>query len=319
MLTLRHWIWIGAGTALLIVGVNFAIFSAYPFVRWTEDFFPGRAPDAVLEPRAWTTTVDSVAFAVLGDGGSGGRNAMDVARQMVAAYQENPYGVVVHVGDLSYYGSIADRFEEVFEEPYGPLLDAGVEFEIAIGNHELEEAISPEADKEIAETLRIAGEQGSFYKATHGPVDFFILDSSTPLITGNASEEQLAWLNEELAASTATWKVAALHHPPYASGPKRGSNLPVREAVEPLFVKYGVDLVLTGHDHFYERSQPQQGIVYVVTGGGAKISDIGSSDFTAVSAKTLQFMLVEVDGATMHVRSIDEQGGIVDDFTLSKG
>ena len=57
----------------------------------------------------------------------------------------------------------------------------------------------------------------------------------------------------------------------------------------------------------------------MVSGGGAKISDVGTSDFTAVSAKTLRFMLVEVDGDSMHVRSIHEKGGMVDDFTIAKG
>ena len=94
-----------------------------------------------------------------------------------------------------------------------------------------------------------------------GTVDFFILDSSTPSVTGNASAGQLAWLEQELAASTALWKVAALHHPPYTSGPKRGSNLAVRSATESLFAQYGVDIVFTAHDHFYERSKPQQGVV----------------------------------------------------------
>lgn len=314
----RHWSWVAAATAMLVFGVGAVLTVVYPYARWTEDFFPGRAPDIALEPDAWTVTDDALTFAVVGDTGTGGRNAMDVARQMAETYRDSPYGVVIHVGDISYYGSVADRWREVFVEPFGPLLDAGVQFEMAVGNHELEEVPSEEADREIAETLRLIGSEGRYYRTRYGPVDFFIIDSSTPLITGAAAEEQRVWLERELAASDAPWKVAALHHPPYASGPKRGSNLEVREVVEPLFVEYGVQLVLTGHDHFYERSHPQQGIVYVVSGAGAKLSDVGSADFTAVSEKALQFMIGRVDGDAMRMQAIDEAGEVIDDFTIRR-
>ena len=300
-----------------LVGTAVLAAFAYPWARWREDFFPGQPPNIRLQPQAWVETDDFVRFAVLGDSGSGGRNAMEIATRMAEAYGRAPYGLVIHVGDVSYYGSIADRWEAVFQRPYAPLLDAGVRFEIAVGNHEYEEKPSAYANAEIADLLRLAGEEGRYYRVRRGPVDFFILDSSTPLITGNAAAEQLAWLEKELAASDAAWKVAALHHPPYSSG-KRGSWLQVREAVEPLFVKYGVDLVLTGHDHFYERTKPQQGVVYVISGGGCKISPVGSSDFTAVAKATLQFMVIEVEDGKLRASAIDERGRAFDDFELNK-
>ena len=316
---LRHWLWIAIGTGLLIIHVNLGIFTFYDWARWTEDFFPGRAPNDVLEAEAWTTTEDSVTFAVVGDTGSGGRNQMNVAQAMVDEYKDRPYPVVIHVGDISYYGSIADRWFEVFEEPYASLRNAGVQFEVAVGNHELEESPSKDADEEVLALLARTAAKGRFYETTYGPVDFFIIDTSTPLITGNAAEEQREWLEAALAESTARWKIAVHHHPPYGSGPKRGSNLEVRDAVEPLYVEYGVDLVLTGHDHFYERSKPQQGVTYVITGAGAKVSDIGEdADFTAVAVETLQFMMIEVDGDTLRAQAIDDDGVVFDEFTITK-
>ena len=315
----KHWLWIIGTTLLLVAGINFAIFTVYPWARWTEDFFPGRAPSDVLQPEAWTVTDESLTFAVVGDTGTGGRNQMAVASAMVEAYKERPYPVVAHVGDVSYYGSIADRWFEVFEQPYAPLLNAGVEFEVAVGNHELEEEISEDADQDIVDLLERIGEEGAFWSQVYGPVEFFVIDSSTPQITGNAVEEQLEWLDGALAASTAPWKVAITHFPPYGSGPKRGSNIPVRDALEPLFVQYGVDLVLTGHDHFYERTKPQQGVVYVISGAGAKISDIGEdADFTALAREGLQFMMIEVEGDTLRAEAIDEKGTVFDEFTITK-
>jgi len=241
---------------------------------------------------------------------------MDVAQAMVDEYKERPYGFVAHVGDVSYYGSIVDRWEQVWLEAYGPLHDAGVRFQVALGNHELQEDPSPEAQQWIADRLEKLGYSETYRTVSYGPVDFFILDTSTPLMTGERSGVQAAWLEEALAASTAKWKVAVMHHAPYSSSPKRGSFLEVREIAEPLFIEYGVQLALTGHDHIYERTYPQSGVTYVVTGAGAKLSDIGTSDFTALSKKVLQFMMIEVDGDLMTIQAIDRTGTVFDEVTI---
>jgi 3',5'-cyclic AMP phosphodiesterase CpdA len=316
--TRRHWTWCCAATAFLVAGLVVLITEVYPWARWTEDFFPGTPPDLELEAEAWETTGDFVRFAVVGDTGTGGRNEMAVAGEMAETYRGSPYGLVIHVGDISYYGSVADRWHDVFVEPFRPLLEAGVRFEVAVGNHELEEEPSAEADAEIVAVLERIGAIGRYYVASHGPVDFFIIDSSTPQINGVDARAQLKWLDRALTESTARWKVAVLHHPPYASGPKRGSNLHVREALEPLFIEHGVDLVLTGHDHFYERSKPQHGITYVVSGAGAKLSPTGTGESTAVAARELQFMLIEVDGGTLHARSMGVDGQTIDEFSIVK-
>ena len=302
---------------LLTAFVLLLVFVVYPWARWTEDFFPGRAPDEVLRANAWITTDETITFTVLGDNGSGGRNAMDVARQMARTYQETPYGLSVLLGDISYYGGIVDRFDDVFVEPMGPLIDAGVEFELAIGNHEIQENPDPEALEEVGEKLRLLGFANSYYKVTHGPVDFFIIDSSLPLAGLTTAEEQLAWLERELAASDATWQVAALHHQLFSSAKKRDPDPRVREALEPLFIEYGVDIVFYGHDHFYERMKPQSGVTYVLSGGGSKVSEVGFSEFTAVAEEKLQFLLVDVNGDTMVVQAIDQNGVVFDEFTIN--
>lgn len=290
--------------------------AGWDYVRWTEDFLPGTPPTDVLEREAWVVTEDRVVFAAVGDTGTGGRNQMDIARAMVEAYKATPYGFVAHVGDVSYRGSILERWEDVWLRPYKPLLDAGVRFEVALGNHELEEGQSEETVRWIHERFRALGYDNTYRLVPYGPVDFFFLDSSTPLVTGERSGEQLAWLDEELGESTALWKIAVLHHAPYSSSAKRGSNLELRAAVEPLLIKHGVQLALTGHDHTYERTTPQGGVTYVVTGAGAKLGDVGRSDFTAASAKILEFLMIEVDGDRLNLRAIDKTGVVFDEVTL---
>jgi len=313
--TRRGFLGLGAGVGLTALAGGSARMWLYERTRWGEDFFPGTPPKIVLDPGAWTTSADNIRFAVLGDNGSGGRNQMDVARQMARSYQSSPYGLVLLAGDISYYGSIDDRWEDVFVEPYTPLIDAGVEWELAIGNHEITEKKSDNAAEEIEAQLRLLGKPGTYYSAVHGPMEVFVLDTSTPLVEGTDAAEQLAWLEGALADSTARWKVALLHHPPYSSG-DHGSELAVREALEPLFATYGVDIAFTGHDHHYERTHPQKGVVWVVSGAGSKLSRVGQSDFTAHAESTLQFMLVDIDGDVMDVQTITTGGRVIDSFTL---
>jgi 3',5'-cyclic AMP phosphodiesterase CpdA len=192
-----------------------------------------------------------------------------------------------------------------------------VRFEVALGNHELEEGQSEETLRWIHERLEVLGYDNTYRVVPYGPVDFFFLDSSTPLATGEKSAEQLAWLDAALAGSTAPWRIAVMHHAPYSSSAKRGSNLELRAAVEPLFIAHGVQLVLTGHDHTYERTTPQDGVTYVVTGAGAKLSDVGRSDFTAAAEKVLQFVMIEVDGNELSFRAIDKTGLVFDEVTLN--
>ncbi|MCP4968598.1 MAG: hypothetical protein GY926_25625 [bacterium] len=314
--TRREVVKIGGGVIVLALAGVVLWVSAWDYVRWTEDFLPGTAPNAILEPEAWTVTDDSVVFAAVGDTGTGGRNQMDVAQAMVDTYATAPYGFVAHVGDISYRGSILDRWEDVWVRPYQPLLDAGVRFEVALGNHELEEGQGDETLEWIEARLEQLGYEETYRVVPYGPIDFFFLDSSTPLVTGERSGEQLAWLENALADSKARWKIAVLHHAPYSSSTKRGSNVELREILEPLFIEHGVQLVLTGHDHHYERTYPQSGVTYVVTGAGAKLSDIGRSEFTAVAEEVLQFMMIEVDGELMTIRAVDATATVFDNATI---
>ena len=316
-MTRRHLIVVLASGVLLVLGSALLVRVAYPWARWHEDFFPGRPPELTLEPRAWTVSDDSITFAAVGDTGSGGRNAMDVARQLAIAYEDRPFGTVLHAGDVSYYGSIADRWEQVFVAPFGPLLEAGVEFHIAVGNHEYEEQASAAANAEIAALLERTATTGRYYSVRRGPAEFFVLDSSTPLVVGTGADEQLRWLESALQRSTAPWKIAVLHHPPYSSGP-RGSWLQVREALEPILIRGGVQLVIAGHDHFYERTHPQKGVVYVISGGGCKRSPVQPSEFSAVALETLQFMVFQIDGSTLTGRAVDQTGKVVDRFVIQE-
>lgn len=109
-----------------------------------------------MQPRAWSVTDDALTFAAVGDNGSGGRKAVEVAEAMALSYETEPYGCVSLLGDICYYGAISRRFEDVFLRPLAPLVKAGVQFELAVGNHDgplfLEEGVP-----DVEATLRELG------------------------------------------------------------------------------------------------------------------------------------------------------------------
>jgi predicted phosphodiesterase len=280
-----------------------------------EDLIPGTAPDTELEPAAWTTSPERLRLAAIGDNGSGGRQAMAVAQQMADTYRQHPFGLVALLGDISYYGKFEDRYEEVFRRPMAPLIDAGVGFELAIGNHDADLHHSEEGLQEIEAELRLLGTPSRYYTTTHGPADFFYLDSSVPGVFGPGSTTQWEWLDDTLAGSTSQWKIVLLHHPLYSSG-RHGSTVGARERLEPILTRHHVDLVLAGHDHHYERTRPQDGVTYLVSGGGCKTTAVDRSSFTAVAASILQFLLIDIEGDRLDARCIGVDGSVADRFQL---
>ena len=103
------------------------------------------------------------------------------------------------------------------------------------------------------------------------------------------------------------------HHPLYSSGDTHGPAELQRDLLEPVFLKHGVNVVLSGHEHFYERLKPQKGIQYFIVGSSAKIrvGDLNRSELTAKGWDTgYGFMLVEIAGDDLFFQVISDKGEI---------
>ena len=251
----------------------------------------------------------SLKFTVLGDFGTGEQPEYELAAQMAKFITGFKLDLVVTVGDNLYGAERPQDFKLKFEDPYKPLLDAGVKFYAALGNH----------DARAQRDYKLFNMAGSLYysfKAPKEKVRFFMLDS-TYLVP-----EQIAWVENELKNSSDNWKIVVFHHPPYSSGGRHGSDVKLREALEPLFIKYNVGVVLNGHDHFYERIKPQHDIVYFIVGSGGQLAegDIDkNSNITAKGFDTDQaFMAVEISGDTMYFNAISRLGKVVDSGTIER-
>ena len=250
---------------------------------------------------------DSLKFAIIGDSGTGSSAQYSVAKQLIAARSAFPYDFVLMLGDNLYSGSGEKDYRKKFEEPYKPLLDGGVKFYAALGNHD-------NANEKMYKPFNMNGERFYTFKPKPG-FRIFALDSNY------MDRSQLDWLAKELAASGSDWKVVFFHHPLYSSGGTHGSDEELRAQLEPLFLKYGVDVVLSGHEHFYERIKPQKGIYYFVSGGAGKLrkGDVGKTNLTAKAYDTgYHFMLAELGKAAMNFQTINQEGKVIDSAALPR-
>lgn len=244
----------------------------------------------------------SVRLAVIGDTGTGDREQYEVAGQMADYHQLFPFTLVLMLGD-NLYGSEHPRdYERKFTEPYRPLLDEGVEFYASLGNHD-------NPNQRFYDWFNMNGRRYYSFTESTGAARFFALDSTY------LTEEQIAWLEDELADADEPWKIAFFHHPMYSSGRRHGPDEDLRAAIEPLFIEHGVSAVFAGHEHFYERLMPQHGITYFISGAAAKLrrGNIRGGALTAAGFdRDRSFMLVELAGDELHFQAISRMGETVD-------
>ena len=247
---------------------------------------------------------DSVRFAVIGDTGTGTSSQYQIGEQMTAARQMFPFEFVIMLGDNIYGSERPQDFISKFEKPYKALLDAKVPFYAALGNHD-------DPTQRYYKPFNMGGER--YYTFAKGNARFFVLDSNY------MDQAQLKWLEDGLSKSNDRWKVAYFHHPLYSSGEKHGSEVDLRTQVEPLFMKYGVDIVFAGHEHFYERIKPQNGIYYFIEGGSAKLrkGDIARGPLTAAGFDTdFTFILAELGKDAMQFQTLARNGKPIDSGSL---
>jgi Calcineurin-like phosphoesterase len=249
---------------------------------------------------------NTLKFAVLGDNGSGDSGQYELATQIAAVHRLFAFGFVVMVGDNFYGKQTPADLANKFDVPYRPLLESGVTFHAAIGNHD-------EAFTVNYAPLNMSGRR--YYTYVRQQVRFFVLD------TNIMDAPQLRWFESVLQQSQEPWKIAYFHHPLYGNAKRHGSTVDIRVLLEPLLVKYGVAVVFTGHDHVYERLKPQKGVHYFVTGSGGQLrkGDLVPSETTAAGFDQDQaFMIVEVDADTLFFQTISRTGATVDAGTIPR-
>jgi phosphodiesterase/alkaline phosphatase D-like protein len=272
------------------------------------------ASDAAVRPSAspYQSACDlpdeqkSVRFAVIGDSGTGGAEQFQVAQQMEKCRLKFGFDFVLMLGDNIYGGKSQQDFERKFEQPYKALLDASVKFYATIGNHD-------DPNERLYKPFNMGGAR--YYSFKKENTTFFALDSNY------MDSSQLDWLDHQLQITSTAWKVCFFHHPLYSDARYHGPDLDLRAVLSPIFQKYGVNLVLSGHDHVYERFKPANGAYYFLLGnsGELRYHDLKrSADMVAGFDTDRDFMLAEIAGDKFYFQTISRSGQVVDSGVLER-
>ena len=256
---------------------------------------------------------NKIRFAVIGDWGTGDQDEAGTARQMIASHQHTPFDFVIAAGDNVYPNGSGRYFSKCFEQPFAQFVKDKVNFYAVLGNHDVKEGRQDQCQYPM---FNMGGQNYYKIERGNGLAEFFMLDST------DYGRTQASWLESSLKDSRARWKIAVFHHPIYSSAKSHGSALGLRKELEPMFTRYGVNAVFSGHDHTYERTKPQQGIQYFVTGAGGKVRggdiDMKSSFRETTYDEDNHFMLIEVDERQINFQAISEKGSVVDSGAIKQ-
>ena len=276
----------------------------------------------------------SVSFVAFGDSGTGSTQQQQIANMLAG---EN-FDFAMHGGDLAYGdstgvgGATYQTMDNWFFGMYAGWLRSRPMFP-SIGNHDSRVS---NGDGRPYLDLFVLPEHGSnptypdhaerYYSFDYGPVHVVVLDTELAFQDPARRAAQLSWLEADLTATTQPWKVALFHRSPYSAGGEHGSDLTVRDAFGPVFDRFGVQLVISAHEHDYERTVPMRagvpasgGTTYIVSGGGgAPLYPAATGTWTAFSASVHHYLRGTATTCTLRVTAVSISGGALDDVELTR-
>jgi len=321
----------------------------------------------VTSPVAGTSTPTRIW--VLGDSGTANVNAQAVRNAFMNFTGATHTNLWLMLGDNAYENGTDSEYQAAVFDMYPTMLRQSVLWP-ALGNHDTAGSANPPASLPYFAmfTLPTAAQAGGmasgtekYYSFDYANIHFICLDSMTS--DRSPTGPMANWLRADLAATTRQWTIAFWHHPPYTKGSHNSdteSNLvEMRQTFLPILEDAGVDLVLTGHSHSYERSflidghyglsttftnamkkdggsgRPDgtgaynkttlgpganEGAVYAVAGSSGQISG-GTLNHPAmfISLNNLGSMILDINGNTLDAKFLRENGAIADYFRIVKG
>ena len=244
-------------------------------------------------------------FAVFGDSGSGKSQEYKVAREV----ERQSVDFILHTGDLVYSKGEDKEYRARVYLPYKSLL-AQVPLFPVLGNHDMKTL----RGQPWLDNFALPGKK-RYYSFSYGNAFFIALDSYE--INSTTTD----WLEHELAGTDKLWKFVFFHEPPFSNQVRRSGNAATRTLWVPLFEKYRVDMVFSGHDHMYTHFQPHNGVVYIVEGaGGSKLKkhDPLANGVLFTNHSKYGFGLVDINGPKLVFQHLTTEGAVLDTFTLAK-
>ncbi|MHA1147901.1 MAG: metallophosphoesterase [Promethearchaeota archaeon] len=302
----------------------------------------------IYEFRTAPSTTTAFNFTVIGDNRNGGGIELSNYGDIINAMKPYNYDFIINVGDVYVNGNDMDSINEFLNNMEKHA--SNHPYMIAIGNHEYGGGDLFASNFKYFFPYQYANCWNHYYSFDYSNAHFIMLDNfDNPLAGGHyISEVQLAWLKSELAANQDKWLFVSFHIPPYSTG-DFNMDKKLSDQLAPIFYKYKVDVVLTGHDHHYEafwtnRTEDWGGTYYFISGGGGASLDSfildreinpwktkvhnASNDPYQFDYVTLhdqiygelthQFMHFEVNGDKLHIQAIRDNNTLIQEYFITK-
>ncbi len=262
-------------------------------------------------------------FLVFGDSGEATLEQNSLKNLMQA---EQNIAMVVHTGDLAYPDGDYSQYETFYFNAYAAMMRRLAFFPVP-GNHDNFRSMKPYLNVTATPNSAVpAGDEGRYYAFHWGNVHFAMLD--TNLLGTDRAASMLAWLDQDLAKATKFWRVVVAHHPAYPTGEHIDDPLCLlsHQTLNAILEWHGVQMVLSGHEHGFERTFPLindlqarvgEGTTYIISGGGgADLHTMSKLPKTAVAIPAFHYTRVDVDGGSLTLRAIGVMGQELDRVTL---
>ncbi len=287
-------------------------------------------PIPKFEIPAKTPGVRYLQFEAVGDCGTGAGGQRDVAVSMAKKAAEDSISFVLDVGDNFYESGVTsvqdEQWKTAFEDMYNQA-SLQVPFYAVLGNHDYR--TNPQAQVEYTKLSTRWRMPERYYTEVRQiddstQVEIFCLDTN-PLAGLSATEarslpdtspsmRQVRWLEQELKASHARWKIAIGHHTIFSGG-EHGDNATLQVLLVPLFEQYHVDFYICGHDHDQELEKPVHGVTYIVSGAGGKHRDVRWRENTLYAGTNLGFTFYRLSRDEAFIEFLTRTGKV--DFAYS--
>ena len=263
-------------------------------------------------PRGSPLKHPSFGLVVIGDFGSGNRSEEAVARAVRRWTRHHRVDALVTTGDNVYETGSPRGFEDAWSRPYGWVAHSGIPVIAALGNHDVR-------TRHGRPEMKLFDMPGPWYSRSVGAADIIVLDANDP-----SDPRQLDWLRNELAKRDKRWRIVVFHQPAFSCA-RHDSDPQVDADWVPLFENSGVDLVLNGHDHNYQRFAAKGGVTYVVTGGGGNPTlyrldpcPAGTPRRVVGDDQHYHFVAIEGSPRALRIEAIAVGGHRIDDFSLHR-
>jgi len=329
-------------------------------------FYGGSEDDWFMTAPETGADEEAVRLWVIGDSGSPGKVQQAVRDAMTTWVTNNPredepyLDQWLALGDNAYRSGSNRQYQAALFDAY-PAILKNIALWPAYGNHDARRRAFFDIFSlpEQAESGGVISDTEHYYSFDYANIHYVMLDSQDS--DREPDGDMLQWLQRDLQANRQKWLIVAFHHPPYSKGTHDSDNaddsggrlVEMRQQVLPVLEKYGVDLVLSGHSHGYERSYlmdchygdssqfsdknivsrgaeeknvdfvkakgGHSGTVYVVAGASAKVDNASMNHpAMAVSLKQAGSLIIDIESSTLVARYINAEAQVVDEFIIEK-